>query len=245
MLYAIGDIHGQAKLLSLLYDAIREDIKKHGDSDNKIIFLGDYIDRGPNNVQVLDFIKNLEDDEEVEHIFLRGNHEDIFTEAMEHPRSEFARKMWVNNGGQAFLDETKMDFSYFVETFPWHHYVNWFKRRLEPYYETEDYVFVHGGLDIRKPDLKKQDEASMRWARFMEHDHYANFHKMVIHGHTPRPDPVVDNNRVNVDTSWSYMKYPDTLVLTAVVLPNRRDDQPPRFIQMYKRMQAINVPKPE
>lgn len=232
MIYAIGDIHGKFDLLKALYSAILKDIDSCGDLDNKIIFLGDYIDRGYQNRQVLDFLKNLEDFEGVEHIFLRGNHEDIFTDAMEHPRNQFSVRMWVDNGGMSFLKETGMDFDYFVNTFPWQHYVNWFNRRLEYYHETEDYIFVHGGVDIRKPNMKDQENEAMLWARFTQKDWYRDFPKMVIHGHTPNADPQVDINRVNVDTSWSYGKYPGILNLTAVALPNHRDDSEPRFIQV-------------
>lgn len=241
MIYAIGDIHGKFSLLKRLYSAILKDIEKSGDLDNKIIFLGDYIDRGRQNVQVLDFIKSIEDFDGLEHIFIRGNHEDIFTEAMEHPRSIWAVKMWVDNGGQAFLNEVGMDFIYFNETFPWNHYVNWMKYKLEDYHETEDYVFVHGGLDIRKTNMKEQEGEALRWARHTQKDWYQSFHKLVIHGHTPNADPQVDNNRINVDTSWSYSKYSGILNLTAVVLPNRRDDEesPPRFIQVEEHIPQL------
>lgn len=247
MIYAIGDIHGKGDLLVALYNSIQEDIEKSNDAEHTIVFLGDYVDRGYQNRKVLDFLKNLSDTDKVKHIFLRGNHESIFIEAMENPRSHWAVKMWVNNGGQAWLNEAKMDFTYFNETFPWHHYVNWMKYRLDDYYETEDYVFVHGGLDIRKPNMKEQEGEALRWARFTQKDWYQSFPKMVIHGHTPNADPQVDNNRINVDTSWSYGKYPGILNLTAVVLPNRRDDQffPPRFIQVEQYEPRLVAAKPD
>lgn len=241
MIYAIGDIHGKFDLLKKLYSAILKDIDASGDADNKIIFLGDYIDRGTQNRPVLDFLRALEDFDGVEHVCLRGNHEDIFMNAMQNPRHHWYVRMWVQNGGQAFLDEVGMDFDYFNYTFPWHSYVDWMKYKLDDYHETEDYVFVHGGVDIRKPNMKDQDGESMRWARHTGKDAYAPFHKMVIHGHTPNADPQVDRNRVNVDTSWSFQKYPGILNLTAVVLPNRRDDEvsPPRFIQVEEFMEPL------
>lgn len=233
MIYAIGDIHGKFDLLQALYNSIKLDIEECGDKENTIVFLGDYIDRGRQNCQVLDFIKNLESNDNLKHIFIRGNHEDIFIDAMENPRKQAYVSMWVNNGGREFLEEVGMDFDYFNETFAWHQYVNWMKYRLDDYYETEDYIFVHGGLDIRKPKMKDQEPEYLHWARFTDFNWYKSFHKMVIHGHTPRSDPQVDANRVNVDTSWSYTKYKGISNLTAVALPNRRDDvfKPPRFIQ--------------
>ena len=241
MIYAIGDIHGKFDLLKRLYSAILKDIDASGDADNTIVFLGDYIDRGRQNRQVLDFLKYLEDFDGVEHIFLRGNHEDIFKEAMEKPRVEWARRMWTQNGGQAFLNEVGMDFDYFVNTFAWQPYVNWMKYKLEDYYETEDYVFVHGGLDIRKTNMKDQEGESMRWARHTDKDWYRTFHKLVVHGHTPNADVQVDINRINVDTSWSYSKYPGIVNLTAVALPNRRNDEvsPPRFLKVEDHIEAL------
>lgn len=241
MIYAIGDIHGKFDLLKRLYSAILKDIDDSGDADNKIIFIGDYIDRGSQNRKVLDFLRLLEDFPGVEHIMLRGNHESIFIDAMEHHLRPWSMRMWVNNGGQSFLDEVSMDFEYFVHTFPWHGYVNWMKTRLDYYHETEDYVFVHGGIDIRRPKMEDQEDEALIWARLPEKDAYASFHKMVIHGHTPNPDPQVDMNRVNVDTSWSFHKYPGMSNLTAVVLPNRRNDEvsPPRFIQVDEHIPGL------
>lgn len=247
MIYAIGDIHGKGDLLVALYNAILADIESHGDSENTIVFIGDYIDRGSQNRMVLDFLRNLEDTPNLTHVMLRGNHEMLFKEAMLNPRHPFFVKMWVNNGGAAFLQETGMDFTYFNETFPWQHYVNWMDRRLDDYYETDDYVFVHGGLDKRIERMNRQEAETLRWARFTDKDHYSDYHKMVIHGHTPNADPIVDNNRINVDTSWSYGKYPGILNLTAVVLPNRRDDKffPPRFLQVEQYEPKLVAAKPD
>lgn len=232
MYYAVGDIHGHFDLVKKLYTEMLRHIELSGDRDNVIVFLGDYIDRGKQNRQTLDFLMGLENFPGVEHVFLRGNHEDIFTEAMEFPRNLYARRMWVENGGQAFLNEMKMDFDYFNNTFPWHQYVRWFKYRTEHWYETEDYVFVHGGLDIRVSDMKAQDKDSLLWARHTKKDAYQSFHKMVIHGHTPQTDPQVDINRINVDTSWSYSKYPNRK-LTAVALPTMNyPGMVPHFIQV-------------
>lgn len=242
MIYAIGDIHGKYDLLKRLYARVLKDIERVGDRDNTIVFLGDYIDRGYQNREVLYFLKNLEDLEGIEHVFLRGNHEEIFKSAMEHPRDPWRVKMWVNNGGQSFLNECEMDFTYFVETFPWPSYVNWMDYKLENYYETEDYIFVHGGVDVRRPTMKDQEKELLYWARFENLNHYENFHKLVVHGHTPHADPVVDKNRINVDTSWSYSKYPGIVNLTAVALPNRRDDgnHPPRFITVEQYIPKLD-----
>lgn len=226
MIYAIGDIHGKFTLLKKLYNAILQDIADSGDAENIIIFEGDYIDRGRENVETLAFLMLLEDFPGVSHHYLWGNHEQIFKDALTHRYNQAYVGMWVNNGGDAFLREVGMDFDQFASQYPYDKYLNWFDRRLCYFIETDDYVFVHGGLDIRQPDMRKQDTEHLLWARHMQQDWYKTFPKIVVHGHTPRPEPVVDNNRINVDTSSS--PYPR---LTAVVLPNRKpDDFKPRFI---------------
>lgn len=241
MIYAIGDIHGNYDLLDSLYKNILNDIASVGDESNTIIFLGDYIDRGYQNQQVLDFLRNLQDSKGIEHIMLRGNHEDIFKNAMQNHRDPFFVRMWVDNGGSAFLKERQMDFTYFVNTYPWHVYVDWMDLKLLNYYETEDYVFVHGGVDIRIPNMENQDKMTLLWSRYTNTNHYKNFNKMVIHGHTPNPDPIVDKNRINVDTSFSYSAYPGIVRLTAVALPNRRnDDISPRFITAEKYIRQLD-----
>ena len=231
MKYAIGDIHGQFSLLQRLYEMILLDIEKCGDEENEIIFLGDYIDRGPEKQKVLDFLKNLQNSKKIQHIYLWGNHEEIFKDAMEHPTSSIYTGMWTENGGQAFMNEFGCkDFHSFNLIFPWYYYVNWFDSHLDYFHETEDYVFVHGGLDVREKNMDKQNKKWLKWARHTNKDHYADYHKLVIHGHTPNPMPIVDKNRINVDTNGWWDEF-GGYGLTAVKLHNRLADGPPEFIQ--------------
>ena len=243
MIYAIGDIHGKGDLLKRLYTEILNDIEITGDDNNTIVFLGDYIDRGCQNVMVIDFLRLLRDSAKIEHKYIFGNHEAIFKEAMENPRNPFFVRMWTQNGGQTFLNEVGMDFTYFYEVWPWHIWLQWLSLNARDYYETDDYVFVHGGLDIRVERMNRQQPETLRWARFLDKDWYASFPKMVIHGHTPGAEPKVDKNRINVDTSWAYTERPVSN-LTAVALPNKRDDEnaPPRFI-VVEEPYVVTAPK--
>lgn len=234
MIYAIGDIHGQFDLLKRLYDLIIEDISLNGDEDNKIIFLGDYIDRGQQNRKVLDFIVHLQNTTKLEHIFLRGNHEQIFTEAMYYHLSKDKISIWVSNGGLNFMHEVGCyEFKCFHEVFPWGSYIRWFENNLQKYHETEDYIFVHGGLDIRQNDMNKQYLDYVMWARHSQKDWYGLFHKMVIHGHTPNDNAVIDKNRINVDTSgWN--REVNGRKLTAVALQNRLVCGEPKIISVQQ-----------
>lgn len=234
MIYAIGDIHGQYKMLKDIYNLIIIDIKENYDKENKIIFLGDYIDRGRENKYVLDFLMTLQDTDELEHIFLFGNHEQIFIDAMEYPMDVGCVNMWLGNGGMNFMTGEKFfEFTQFHAAFPWHHYVNWFKNKLELFHETEDYIFVHGALDVKQPVMELQEKQHLIWGRHTEKDWYKGYPKWVIHGHTPNPEPIIDRNRINVDTSGWHERYGGRR-LTAVALQNRWYLGDPRFIQIVK-----------
>lgn len=238
MIYAIGDIHGQADLLKALYKKILQDIVDSGEADNTIVFLGDYIDRGSQNRQVLEFLMTRQEIPGLSHVMLWGNHEKMFKYAMENPRMQWFVEMWVDNGGMAFMKECYTpDFVFFNETFPWHHYINWMDSHLDYYYETEDYVFVHGGLDVRLTNMAEQDPEVLMWSRKTQKDWYRDFPKLVVHGHTPNSEPVVDMNRINVDTSRYYDRPNGQPQLTAVALHNRRSDGEPRFLRVEKQVE--------
>lgn len=218
MYYAIGDIHGEIELLLDLYEKVVYDIDMRGESDNTIVFLGDYIDRGHGSIKVLDFLISLRDTQSLKHVFIRGNHEYMFLEAIENPLSHSDVGFWVNNGGMAVLREVGMDWDYFRETFPFQQYTRWIREETKFYHETKDYVFVHGGVDVRR-DVCSQMPDYLIWARHMEKNHYRGYKKMVIHGHTSFPEPFIDENRVCVDTSY----HPSKKILTAVILNNSND----------------------
>ncbi len=225
MYYAIGDIHGEFSLLLDLYEKILYDIRVNGEEKNTIVFLGDYIDRGEASIRVLNFLRGLENTDNLNHVFIRGNHEDMFMCAVENPLNDFDVSFWVRNGGEAVLKELNMDWDHFREAFPHQPIYQWLKDKTRFYHETDCYIFVHGGLDTRR-DVCSQLPDVLMWARNMEPDHYKGYRKKVIHGHTPHPQPVVDDNRICVDTSFS----PNEKILTAVALRNE-DDGSFRFLQ--------------
>ncbi|HSD10614.1 MAG TPA: metallophosphoesterase family protein, partial [Candidatus Binatia bacterium] len=75
-LLAVGDIHGCVDELSVLLDAIQPT------GDDKLVFLGDYVDRGPSSRGVIDLLIELRDSGRCQTVFLRGNHEDMFLDFM-------------------------------------------------------------------------------------------------------------------------------------------------------------------
>ncbi|MFN0023419.1 MAG: metallophosphoesterase family protein [Parvularculaceae bacterium] len=214
-LYAVGDIHGCAGLLRQLLKAIEAD---PGEKPRRLIFLGDYIDRGEDSKDVLDQLIAIKA-RDAAAIFLKGNHEQALLDFLDAPdRNED----WLHWGGDKTLE------SYGVENIwqkaparlaeelanrlPASH--RDFLRSLELWRVVGDYVFVHAGF---KPGvaLHEQKEEDCLWIRAEFHNTPpdARLEQTVVHGHHPVKKPLDLGWRIAVDTGavWSD-------ALTAVVL---------------------------
>ncbi len=202
--YAIGDLHGRLDLLSSMYDAIAEDLKQRGARDWRIIHLGDYVDRGPDSKSVIDFLIEAQREERI--ILLAGNHDIGFLDFLESgdPTGLFARyggDMTAQSYG-VHLDFTdaialREGHAQLVEAFPAAH--GDFLKSLKFSASFGDFFFCHAGIRPRVP-LDRQDPHDMIWIR-QEFLGYPGLHpKVIVHGHTPAPEPEVLANRVNVDT---------------------------------------------
>ena len=103
VLYAIGDVHGEADRLRALHAHILDKhTKRFPDKRIKIIHLGDYIDRGPDSFEVIEAIMKLQARNDVECICLLGNHEEMLLNAINQTHYN-ARDNWLENGGQQTL----------------------------------------------------------------------------------------------------------------------------------------------
>ena len=91
--YAIGDIHGRLDLLTTLLAQIEQ---HRAGRDRTIVFLGDYIDRGPESAGVIATVRRLQAREPGCIVCLKGNHEDLMLKAY---RDESKVNLWVMNGG--------------------------------------------------------------------------------------------------------------------------------------------------
>ncbi|MCX7990629.1 MAG: serine/threonine protein phosphatase [Proteobacteria bacterium] len=203
-IFAVGDIHGLCeKLMELINKIPLED-------EDLLIFLGDYIDRGDENKKVIDYLiqlkKNRRDGLTV---FLKGNHEVMFLDYLQGRNIE----LFFYNGGR----ETVKDYTSNGELFIPEDHLDFFKNLL-PYYETESYIFVHGGL---KPgvSLDNQSEDDLFWIRgdFIFSDY--NFGKKIIFGHTPSKTfmPYYDKYKIGIDTGAIYGG-----TLSAIMLPDEK-----------------------
>jgi serine/threonine protein phosphatase 1 len=201
--YAIGDIHGSLASLDRLMDKINPDFEH-----DQLLFVGDYIDRGPRPKEVVDYIIRLKMLAPGRIICLKGNHEAMFLDFLEGR----GKDLFLLNGG----DSTLTDYgggSWMAKdlVLPPDH--QQFYQELQLFYETADYIFVHGGL---KPGvaLADQQEDDLLWIRGEFITSQEDFGRRVIFGHTPFKQPLVMPNKIGIDTGAVYGNF-----LTALKLP--------------------------
>lgn len=206
---AIGDIHGCAASNEALLHTLDE---KFGDKPT-YVFLGDYTDRGPDSKKVVEQLIAFEDDHEC--IFLRGNHDQMLLDAYEKSKWD----LWLANGGNTTLgnyDSKPGNFD-----LPEPHYT-FFKNTLL-YWETEDYFFVHAGLNptmtIKENLQDDYERGQFLWQRAHMHARGNRWEKSVVFGHTPVKKPLVRDNMIGIDTGCVYAQR-GYGVLTAVTLPD-------------------------
>jgi len=194
-IYAIGDIHGNLDLLERLLEKLQPDLSR-----DQLVFMGDYIDRGPRSQGVVDYVRRLQNLASPDHIIcLKGNHETMFLNFMQGRDLE----LFLFNGGLSTLrDYWGDDWEDQEElVLPLDH--RQFFEELRLYYETEAYIFVHGGLKPGVP-LAEQGEEDLLWIRGDFIASMEDFGKKVIFGHTPFQRPLVMPNKIGIDTGAAY-----------------------------------------
>jgi serine/threonine protein phosphatase 1 len=203
-IYAIGDIHGCVLLLRRLLKRLVDDNETRAPCETLFVFLGDYIDRGPDSKGVVDELVTF--GARFPSIFLKGNHEAMCLRFLK-DGGEFGR--WASNGGSEALASygvtadvnkltaTEMIRSDFLSRLPTTHLEFFQNLRLSALFG--DYFFVHGGVRPGVP-LDQQREDDMLWIRGAFLDYGGGYGKIVVHGHTPEDEPVVKPNRIGIDT---------------------------------------------
>lgn len=207
--YAIGDVHGRLDLLEDLLARIRDDAAQHqSDSARSLIFLGDYVDRGPESRGVVDAVMSdlLPGFTTVR---LMGNHEEAMLAFLD---GESDGLDWLSFGGLETLlsygvplrslpnsgEAVKALQAALIEAVPERHVA--FFRRCLLHYTVGDYVFVHAGV---RPGitLQRQTQTDLLWIR----DDFLRVRaplpgRVVVHGHTICDLPQNRGHRINIDT---------------------------------------------
>ncbi len=207
-LFAIGDIHG-------CFDQLRTIIEEkiNATSKDKIVLIGDYIDRGKKIKQTIDYIIKLKD-KGFDIITLRGNHEEMMLHALS--TGDFSGWLW--NGAESTLTSFGIGFTRSLEE----KYLRFFENLLW-YYESGEFLFVHAGFNDKDPFT---DTHSMIWTRNELYTNPLLKDRIIVHGHTPITKKQciernrIRNNVINIDTGCVYTD-PGFGVLTAIELNSR------------------------
>lgn len=180
-LLAIGDIHGC--LLSL--QALMEQVKPT--QDDKVIFLGDFCDRGPDTFGVIEYLIEFKM-QFPRTVFLMGNHEDMFMKYLDIDCNQQEMYMFLANGGRQTLEsyEQSLDLDkFYEEDLPESHFD--FLDGLKYLHEEGKYVFVHGGVRSGFP-ISEQLPHDVMWLRdeFLYSERADKWEdRVIVHGHTP------------------------------------------------------------
>lgn len=175
----VGDIHG-------CYDELLELMEKIQLSNHHlkhIVFVGDYIDRGPKSMQVFDYVRKISNA-----VLLKGNHEDMMATELVDDKYAY----WAENGGH----QTKTSYNS-IEAM----YADAVDMKMLPYYFKFGRVVVsHAGID---PTLKleEQSENNLLWSRHAvgyDGDYVDN--AFSVFGHTPMRDVIRKKNQMAIDT---------------------------------------------
>ncbi len=201
LLYAIGDIHGRLDLLGRLHQIIRQDADGRGARDRVIVYLGDYVDRGPDSAGVIDLL--IEPPlPGFRRIALRGNHEAFLLRFLEDPS---VGADWLFYGGIETVASYGVEFSadlaslrqHLLRALPATH--RRFLEGLALMHEEGDYAFVHAGVRPGIP-LAWQSDEDLVWIRSDFLNSPCIHEKIIVHGHSITRSPEVMPNRIGIDT---------------------------------------------
>ena len=210
-IFVIGDIHGCLNQLISIHDQIFN-YKNYKKEEDLLIYIGDYIDRGPKSKQVIDQILQLKN-KEIKTIFLMGNHEEMMINFLFNKINNLEN--WLINGADQTFKSYDIEVVEFIKDGFEDHiidklrkvlieklgngHLNFFKN-LQLTFSVAQYLFVHAGVDPKK-NLTDQSKQDYLWARsdeFFHKDFKAE--KIIVHGHTPEKNVVNFPYRINVDT---------------------------------------------
>jgi serine/threonine protein phosphatase 1 len=213
MAIAVGDVHGCAEHLEAMYQALAEDVGRLRPNETTCVLLGDLVDRGPKSLDSLglavDGLKAFTRNALVEDVVLLGNHDAWLKMAVERRLGEEEARVWAYNGGDATFASLGIpalsdaaELSAAIRAKVPAPVVD-LLGRMALSHRIGDLLFVHAGVDPRRP-LEDQSEHAQIWIRdvFLHAEDWP-FEVLVVHGHTidpPMGPPEVFAHRIGIDT---------------------------------------------
>ena len=219
--YAIGDIHGRLDLLTRLHASIAADAAAAATDRRVLVYVGDYVDRGPHSSGVIDLLLDSPLPG-FETVHLLGNHEDAM---LRFPDDITVGPTWLYYGGVETLLSYEIDLppgawrderelrrlqGEVRRRVPRRHVE--FLRRMKMTHEEGDYLFVHAGIRPGVP-IERQVREDLLWIRGEFLESRTNHGRMVVHGHTISQAPDVQPNRIGIDTGAFFSNRLTCLVL--------------------------------
>jgi serine/threonine protein phosphatase 1 len=188
--YAIGDLHGCLRALEKMLDAVRPA------SDDTVILMGDYVNRGPNSRGVIDRILYLRNATRL--VALRGNHDATMIAARE---KDDLLEGWLRMGGDATLESYP---GRSLEGVPPDHW-DFLMEFCRDWYETDGHIFVHASVDPKR-EMPDQSTRELHWQRLDPKTKPHRSGKTVICAHTAQHDgrPVDLGHTICIDTGCVY-----------------------------------------
>lgn len=217
--YAVPDLHGRADLLELALEEIES-----SPSGGTVVFLGDYVDRGPQSRQIIERLMAGPKEACWKWICLKGNHEQMMADAI---FGRPSRASWIQNGGGYTLVSYGHPVKGYVDlTVVPREHAEWIDA-LPLVHADGKRVFVHAGVDPMLPAGGQRPHTALwqRLHRTVDRGHPEGY---VVHGHTPYEDgPVVLDGRVNLDTLAWY-----TGNLHVAVFDDDREGGPSKIVKV-------------
>lgn len=185
--FAIGDMHGRYDLFNKVINFLNQNY-----DGGKLVILGDMIDRGPQSKELISkLMGGPHNPDKWEWITLMGNHESMMLASL---GSDDVYRWWCSNGGET----TVKSYGGLLKNIPEDH-IKWIMD-LPTYYTDDFRFFVHAGVNTNK-SLSEQSDDIMQWIRYDDNDNrgFGDYH--VVHGHTPRSNPLLTSGRTCLDVN--------------------------------------------
>lgn len=182
--YAIGDVHGS-------YDLFQQLLTHYDPHIHQLVLIGDLNDRGPKTKDC--FLLGMKLVKETGAVYLRGNHEEYFLQFLQEPEDWYPS--YLRNGGRETMESllhpgaaeeySPTEIAMMIRS-RYRELVN-FLCDLPLYYEWQDYLFVHAGVDLTKKDWRETSPSDFLWIREPFHERKNRTGKTIVFGHTITP----------------------------------------------------------